>query len=56
MIARLREEEKKQTEHVARVLAKLENEKDQWFRSGLSGYDCFGEPFCSTFVTDIIEI
>lgn len=34
MINRFKEEEKKQTDHVARVMARLEHDKDQWFKSG----------------------
>jgi len=34
MITRFRDEEKRQAEHCARVLAKMEHDKKDWFKSG----------------------
>ena len=31
MIVKFKNEEKAQTDHVSRVIAKLDHEKDQWF-------------------------
>ncbi|KAF6022557.1 THOC2 [Bugula neritina] len=55
MIAKFKAEEKAQSEHVNRVMAKLDHDKDQWFKTGVRYSEASGKVHTVLYIPRVLN-